>query len=48
MTWNRKLKKKKEMIKLPVINGAVLVCPFCGSTTIVCLTIYDTKKCENK
>ncbi len=35
------------MIELPVLNKPILICPFCGSKTIVCLTQYDTKTCEN-
>lgn len=36
------------MIELPIINQAILTCPFCGSTTIVCLTKYESKTCENR
>ncbi len=35
------------MIELPIVNSAILTCPFCGSKTIFCLTDYQAKKCEN-
>lgn len=38
----------EKFIELPVLNKPILICRFCGSTTFVCLTKYESKTCENR